>query len=48
MTNPIDAFMALLSASPLVLALLLALAAILLAAFTVYVVHQLANRGGRD
>lgn len=48
MSNPTDAVPALLSAPPTVLVLLLALAAILLAGFTVYVVHQLANRGRKD
>jgi len=38
----------LLSASPIVLALVLALAAVSLAGFTVYVVHQLAIHRRKD
>lgn len=48
MTSLPDALVALLSASPDVLALVLALAAVILAGFTVYVVHRLANPRRKD
>lgn len=45
---PEEALIALLSASPMVLALLIALASVLLAAFALYVVHKMVSRGEKD
>lgn len=48
MPDLLPALVALLSAPPDILALILALAAIILAGFTVYVVHRLANHRRKD